>query len=213
MKLKVITFTNQPDHSGLVQLKKSMDAHKLDYHIITGKWKGYGTKIIELYNYLKTIEGYTHFLFTDAHDTFFLSDALPYVEGIVLSGEKNCWPDVSLQEEIKICALYYKHEQSRWIYPNSGGIIGEISVFMSLFEQSTPAFTDDDQRWWTRRFLEESRVSIDYQCRIFQSIAFVSPDEFTIEGNTLKNNITNTLPTVIHGNGRTPMDHIYKLLP
>jgi hypothetical protein len=212
MKLKVVTYTNQPEHPGLAKLKASMDLHKIDYHIIVAEWKGYGTKIIELYNYLKTLEGYTHFLFTDAHDTYFLHGNIQMIEGILISGEKNCWPDPHLSTEISTIAPSPQFRAaSRWIYPNSGGITGNIHYFLDLFDENKPSHADDDQRWWTSRFLNEPIIDIDYHCEIFQSIAFESPDEFEIINGRFKNIITNTYPALIHGNGRTDMTKIYNL--
>ena len=83
--------------------------------------------------------------------------------------------------------------------------------FMKLFEQNPVRFEDDDQRWYTDRFLERrSSISLDY-CNIFQSVAFEVEGDFTLTYNRLYNNKTHTFPMFIHGNGKTDMTKFYQL--
>jgi hypothetical protein len=82
---------------------------------------------------------------------------------------------------------------------------------MKLFEQNPVRFEDDDQRWYTDRFLERrSSISLDY-CNIFQSVAFEVEGDFTLTYNRLYNNKTHTFPMFIHGNGKTDMTKFYQL--
>ena len=63
---------------------------------------------------------------------------------------------------------------------------------MKLFEQNPVRFEDDDQRWYTDRYLERrSSISLDY-CNIFQSVAFEVEGDFTLTYNRLYNNKTHT---------------------
>ena len=82
---------------------------------------------------------------------------------------------------------------------------------MKLFEQNPVRFEDDDQRWYTDRYLERrSSISLDY-CNIFQSVAFEVEGDFTLTYNRLYNNKTHTFPMFIHGNGKTDMTKFYAL--
>ena len=82
---------------------------------------------------------------------------------------------------------------------------------MKLFEQNPVRFEDDDQRWYTDRYLERrSSISLDY-CNIFQSVAFEVEGDFTLTYNRLYNNKTHTFPMFIHGNGKTDMTKFYQL--
>ena len=59
-----------------------------------------------------------------------------------------------------------------------------------VVEQNPVRFEDDDQRWYTDRFLERrSSISLDY-CNIFQSVAFEVEGDFTLTYNRLYNNKT-----------------------
>lgn len=207
MRLKVITTTS--DLSKCKQLKRSLDYFGWDYHFITHTWTGFLSKLHETYNYLKSLEGYTHFLYTDAWDTFALGGPgeLPEITGLLFSAERACYPHPEKE------ALYPKHE-SPWHFVNGGGFMGEISAFIDIYEQNGPATELNDQVWLTDRFLqhyESGLIRLDYDCEVFQTLAFCPESDF-LYSDQLVNTVTKSRPLFIHGNGHTSMGHIYALL-
>jgi len=214
MKTIIITLTNLPDNSGLKQLERSLNHFDLDYVIIQTEWKGFGTKIIETYNYLKhNKEDYTHFIFVDAHDTFFLS-GMDEIENkykqlgspnYLFSCEKACWPDSQLSE-------LYPNCESDWKYLNSGAYMANIDKFIELVEKDMPEYHIDDQRYYTKIFLKSKEIALDYNCEIFQSYSFISEDDYTYLPERCFNNKTLEMPVVFHGNGKTDLSKIYKLI-
>ena len=213
MKVKVITIATY-DGLGLAMLKKSMYDNNIDY-VVLGQgesWKGYGMKIIETVNYLKHLSAeYTHFMFVDAYDTYFL-DNMKKVEEvyrnnwndkIVFSTEKACWPNPEKSILYPLCT-------SPWQYLNSGGYMAPVATFLHFISHYKPVeYTDDDQAYYTDLFLSGG-IELDSECRMWQSIAFEADGDFSYNGK-LKNNFTSSEPIIIHGNGRTLMDKIYKL--
>ena len=207
--MKVIVSLDNPNHPGWLKLEESLKRHGWDYHTIVKEWKGFGTKIIGLYEYL--VNSYDDdFIYLDAYDNYCIAppDEFNYKHrggtGLIISAEKGCYPDI--QNMGKFPSV--PHE---WKYLNSGQIYGRRDVFMNLFEQNPVQFEDDDQRWYTDRFLERrSSISLDY-CNIFQSVAFEVEGDFTLTYNRLYNNKTHTFPMFIHGNGKTDMTKFYQL--
>lgn len=224
-KIKVITTTSEL--SKCYQLRRSLIHHGYDFHIIEHKWEpvGFLGKIHETYKYLKALEGYTHFLYTDAWDTFAmagpveLADKMP--DGLLISAERACYPYPEL-------ASKYPANETPWKYVNGGGWCGEIAAFLRLYEDQPPTSEMNDQVWLTNQFLklqDEGWVRLDYECRIFQTLGFcpasdfeyslLSPsakDIYYLYPNRLINSVTGFIPVFIHGNGHTAMDEIYKLL-
>lgn len=217
MRIKVVTFTDKPNHPGFLQLKRSMDHFAIDYHVITGHWKGFGTKIIETANYVRTIQDeYTHFIFVDAHDTFFLSgefdELIPENFGLV-NAEKGDWPRPPHPTP-------YPEFKSEWRYLNSGVYSFPIPLYLKMVEQNPINYRDDDQGWLRNIYLTkrsaEMDIRMDTNCDVFQSIAFRDFSDFEIRRGSLYNLKTKTTPVIIHNNGgnsNNPMHWIYNLLP
>jgi len=69
----------------------------------------------------------------------------------------------------------------------------------------------DDQLYFTNMYLsKELDCNLDTDCKIFQSIAFESKGDFSIDGG-LYNNITKRRPIILHGNGKTNLEPYYNL--
>lgn len=210
MRLKVITSTNDPYKC--FQLEKSLKKFGYDYHIIEHPWYGFLSKIHETYKYVKTLEGYTHFLYTDAWDTI-ATGQLDFVPGdeIIISAERACYPHPEL-------ASQYPEVSSPWKYVNGGGWLCSIKRFIELYEMDPPTNEMNDQVYLTRVYLkykDQEWMKLDTACEAFQTIAFCEFDrDFELterEGKVLRNKITDSYPVFWHGNGHTPMDKLYEL--
>jgi len=129
------------------------------------------------------------------------------LEGTVLiSGEKNCWPDTLRQHE-------YPMGATPWMFVNSGGIYGWASDLLELLEWGLehlgPVAAEDDQRFWTSLFLKGQspnwmlpRVKLDEECKVFQTMFLGVSDEFgVVQEGRFKNLRTGTLPQFLHFNG------------
>lgn len=204
-KIKYLTFSTRQDE-GLDELIRSWKRHNLDFHVIEGEWKGFGTKIIETYNYVKYLDNYTHFIFVDAYDVIFLGDPEPlikYQDHVIISCEKACWPDATLESKYTDGGI--------WKYPNSGSYFAPIDLFIKIFDENPIEFKDDDQLWFHKVILRNDyKILRDTNCTIFQSIAFEEEGDFEYEGS-FKNKKKDSYPVVIHGNGKTDMSKIKKL--
>lgn len=213
MKIKVLTYaSNKTD--GLNNLIFSLEKFGWDYEVMEGGWKGFGTKLIATYNKCKELkeQGYTHFIFVDAYDTFFLGTEEELIDkyfntnAFVISAERGCYPDAELRGE-------YNETPNGWDFVNSGTYLAPIGDYMRMFENNTPDYSDDDQRWLTARYLSEGYDTVlDKKCRIFQCYSFIREGDFGYEKNRLQNLKTGTQPIIIHFNGRTNPTLVYNLL-
>jgi hypothetical protein len=211
-RLLIITTTS--DRSKCYQLERSLKLHGYNYHIIEHTWDGFLGKLHHTYQYLRTLKGYTHFLYTDAWDTIAMRPDVMVPDGVLISAERACYPYPEW-------AAKYPASDSPWRYVNGGGWCGEISAFIKMYESKPPTDEMNDQVWLTERFLA-GWGSLDYQCEVFQTLGFCPESDFRTPIVTgykesdiafFFNNITDSHPAFIHGNGHTPMTHIYALLP
>lgn len=208
--MKVVMISDDRTHPGQIQLKRSLWRHGWEFVEICQPYRGFGYKINELAKYLRE-SGEERFIMQDAFDTYCLlpPSEFPWqysdFHGVLVSGEKQCWPDVERAKHFKA--------SSPWRYPNSGQIYGTAVDLLALVDRYPVADTDDDQRWYTDRAIADE-VYVDVECNIFQSIAFEEPGDFDYYPNErfrLRNNRTGTFPLFAHGNGRTDMNRIYLL--
>jgi hypothetical protein len=201
MKLLIITTTS--DRTKCYQLERSLKLHGYDYHIIEHTWDGFLGKLHYSYQFLKALRGYTHFLYTDAWDTVAMRADVQVPDGILISAERACYPYPEWAER-------YPASDSPWKYVNGGGWCGEIAAFLRMYESKPPTDEMNDQVWLTERFLA-GWGKLDYECMIFQTLGFCPVSDFIHSPFT--NTVTGSHPAFIHGNGHTPMTHIYSLLP
>ena len=211
-----IVITTTSDLSKCYELKRSLVYHGWDYHFIQHEWDGFLGKLHYTYNYLKNLEGYTHFIYTDAWDTFAVAgpDSVKVPDGLLISAERACYPHPEK-------SVLYPDNPSPWKYVNGGGWCGEIAAFIKLYELCPPTTELNDQVYLTDQFLKGyDWVKLDYECEIFQTLGFCPESDFKFRRHHLGanhyyvyNEANGTFPTFIHGNGHTPMPHIYELIP
>ena len=77
---------------------------------------------------------------------------------------------------------------------------------MRLYESDPPKEQDDDQRWMTKKVLDNGLI-IDTGRVAFQTLCGITPGDYEIiDGKFLTNH--GTEPTFIHGNGKADMSWI-----
>lgn len=229
MKLKVVTLTTRASHPGLSMLKLSLEKFGYDYYVIEQNAGGknvFGSQMPLVYDWCKDqSEGYTHILYTDAWDTFFVAPLSEieekYNQDLCFFGssEKVCWPNDSLAKDFPADS-----QATEWQYLNGGSWIADINYFRWTYERAKPNGMND-QEWLIRRYLEarseERPLALDHTCQIFQPLAFESPFPPSLPGadfafNYLEGRMTNlktgTKPIILHGNAQVSMERAYKLL-
>lgn len=184
--MKVITCISNIENPGYVYgLKASCEYFDLDLITLVRKcttWETHRNKDKELYSALKNLPSDEKVLFTDGYDTLFLAKEpeilLRYKDAvgnkkILISGEKSCYPDTTL-------SFHFQNIPSDYKYINSGGIIGpvkaileallEIEKIQSELDNTTDKYPFSNQYLWTLYFINnQKKVSIDFQCKLFQT--------------------------------------------
>ena len=213
MKCKLITTAS--DISKTDMLQKSLKKYGWDYEILVHKWEGFGDKILKTYQYLKNNPDINYFFYSDSYDTIVLDtmentlNKIKDKDCILMSAERGCYPHPEKE------SLYPKHD-SPWHFVNGGGWFCNSEIFKKAVETNPLQSYDVDQVWFTDLFLNHPEyVNLDYECDVFQTIAFCPKSDFTIVTDPVQfvqNMITGSQPTLIHGNGHTPMTEYYKLI-
>lgn len=215
MKVKLIGHCTDFNHPGYLQLKRSLDFFGWDYQFNNDPYVAYGSKMISAYNYAKKTDA-THLFIVDAYDIFMLRtmqqalDRIPDKDCVLFNAEKACWPYAEWEKE-------YPEAPAQWRFLNGGAAFVEVNRFIRLFEENPIKHADNDQVNLARIFLDKRdqyNMKLDVNCDLFQSIAFEHEDDFVITKHKVIffNRKTETFPIIIHGNGKTDMSKIYKLI-
>lgn len=216
MKVKLITVCTDPTDAGLQQLKKSLDKHKWDYEVLVApEWKGFGTKLITIYNYLKNSDVDAIF-FCDAYDCIALGtmdealwsiDSKYGLDKMVFSSERGCWPAPDY-------AKYYEPIlEHGYNYLNSGLYYAPKEAYLKLLDKYIPEYENDDQMYFTDKYLfdDNSKIVLDQNCEALQCYSFIGEDDYLYGLDRVHNLKTKTIPVLFHGNGRTDMTKLYEL--
>lgn len=207
VNIPIITVCSHPEYAQKLMWSASNNGWSL--HVVQCEWKGFGTKIIELANYLKANPQITEFIFCDAFDVVFISRPDEFDNlGVTMlfNAEKNCWPVKELETE-------YPESASEWKYLNSGVFFAKSEQWLKMVEENTPTYEMDDQLYYTELFLSgKYGIQVDSGCEMFQCYSFIADDDFEYREEGLYNRKTNTFPLAIHGNGRTDMSPLNKYL-
>lgn len=212
MNLKVITVTTNTIETE--PLLESLRNNGWEYACLTvPQWLGFGTKLITTYNFLKEHEEIDAFIFCDAFDVVALGNIQEFENNlgrnkdkIILSAERNCWPDKSLER------WYEPRTIDGWDFVNSGLYYAPRDKFIEMVERHMPTYDDDDQLYMSKMYLFEfDDMLLDSNCMLFQSYSFINNGDFSYDNSRVKNLNTDTNPVFIHGNGRTDMTKVREL--
>jgi hypothetical protein len=106
-------------------------------------------------------------LFTDAYDVLYFGNQdeivrryLEFDRPIVFGCETTCNP-------VPAYANYYTYKDCEFPYLNSGLFIGKAWALRHYISQYQYNDKDDDQAFWTARFLESDHFALDYKNSIF----------------------------------------------
>lgn len=216
LSIPIITVCS--DASAATTLIRSAEKKGWTIHVIETTWRGFGTKLIETYNYLKEHPEIEEFVFCDAYDVVCFGNEeefvmkkglldLPLYDGLIISAERGLWPSDLEEHRDK-----YLKTQNRYDYINSGLYYAKSSEFIKVFELYPPDYSTDDQRWFHQLYLNKNiPMRIDSDCILFQSYSFIDEGEYSYIGRPC-NDKTETYAPFYHGNGKTNMDKIIELL-
>lgn len=217
MKILVFTagFYDRDYDEKLRRLKASCKKFDIDLHIY-GKgefFSFFDSKIRKMGMFLDRFKHeYTHALFTDAADTFFLSSLEEIIEKyksfnapLVLSGEKSCYPYPDLESGFSDPGTSYK-------FFNAGGFIGQIDYLLAVISKLKSYYhvnNNDNAHWMLAYSNHKIDFAIDSNCHIFQTMSDVEfgKDVVIDESKHLKKTVrvynkeTQTYPCIIHFNG------------
>lgn len=198
--LKIITVTN--DVQRAQPLIKSLATFGWNSTVICTDWRGFGTKLIATYNFLKTNPEVDYFIFCDAHDVLVLGtpeewdNKYPHKDKMLLSAEKGCWPDDNLRK------YYEPINANGFNFVNSGLYYSPSWLFIDMMEQTMPKYEDDDQLYMTNQYLfERDDINLDTNQAFFNSHSFIADAEYGYENNRVQ--VNSEQPLFIHFNGCT----------
>jgi len=157
----------------------------------------------------------THVMFVDSSDSLFLANPEEIVAkfdaiagerptSVLIQGEKNCYPDKSIESQ-------YPPQRTPWHFVNSGGWIARRDS--ALFAMPLVATFAEycDQLAWSLAYLRGASgdpmtgsyvpIEVDENCQIFQSMYLQKPGEFKLDNGRLYNLKTAGRPCVAHWNG------------
>lgn len=211
--LKVITVTDHPEHAQT--LLRSLEKHGWEYAVLETEWRGFGTKLIAVYEYLKTHPEVTEFIFCDAFDVVVLGGDTEFKDKLwggdimVVSCEKGLWPP-----SVKPFRNDYADFEHGFNFPNSGLYYAKSHVFIELFEYYPPFYEIDDQFWMNVCFLLQPKlfgnIRLDYAQSLFNSHSFIGEGEYGYENNRVQ--INGEAPLWIHFNGKTVDEKFNELI-
>ena len=121
---------------------------------------------------------------------------------ILFNAEKNCWPDSDLR-------TVYPTTRTAWRYLNAGVFMGKAGAIRTILEAHMHQINEDtdDQRMWTRLYLDDVAagkdvIHIDSECSVFQSVLDVElPGDLSISDSGWQNTVTKSYPSIFHSNG------------
>lgn len=177
---------------------------------------GNGEVLRLLYNAYRQLPADQPVIYADGADSFFLRPLNVPTDRILYSTEKAIWPPVeSLQK-----AWAEQEQLTHWPYLNGGGYCGPAGLLAEFFERFdlTNQPGDANGQWqqslaYFAALAAGFPIELDQHCKEFQTIGFMSPKDFTTWPGFIENNFTGSRPGLIHGNGRTPMQWVYGLMP
>lgn len=199
--LKVLTVTDQPDRAQ--PLLDSLTKHGWEYSCVVVPWQGFGTKLIETYNFLRACPWIKEFVFCDAHDVLALGGPAEFEEKLkqfdgadmVFSAEKGCWPP-TIDESL------YGERKHDFNYLNSGLYYAKADKFRAMMDSVTVGYSDDDQYVCTQLyFMQEFGIVLDRMQVLFNSHSHIAPTDYTYNNNRVQ--VLGSESVFVHKNGGT----------
>lgn len=187
------------------QMVQSFVNHGYEVAVITGKHKGNGETLRELYEcYKRATGGHETFCYSDGGDTYCQKAFETPTDHILYSTEKALYPETAPK--------YPNNPKAgKWKYLNGGGYCGPLALMIEFMEKY--GLTDkpngangqlEQHIAYLAAKADKFPIKLDYKCEIFQTTAFAEEGELKVKKGLIVNEITGTTPAIIHANGITP---------
>jgi hypothetical protein len=140
-------------------------------------------------------------LFTDAYDVIYYGTRdeiirryLTFSKPIVFGCETTCNPIPAYEK-------YYTNKSCEFPFLNSGLFIGRADALRTCIRDYKYNDKDDDQAFWTVRFLETNKdlITLDYENRLFLNTYGVDLSLIKFEGGSCE--YKGATPLFVHVNG------------
>lgn len=206
---KIYTYATHSDNSVFKKLSSTLEIEILP-ELLPWTWDFY-PKSLSVYETLKKIDGETIVLVCDAYDVLPINGVTNDIlftsiksnfdlDKITFNAEKNCYPNPRLIPQ-------YPQVNSLWKYLNGGIYVGKAKNITNMLENLLPKMRGIiDQEIFSVSYVKgEFGIDIDYQCKIFQTLFMLDNNDLSWENGIITNTITNTVPLLVHGNGKSDM--------
>lgn len=196
------------------QMVSSFQNQGFEVAVISGKHKGNGETLRELYEcYKRASGGHETFCYSDGGDTYCQRPFEVPKDSILYSTEKALYPET---------APKYPHnpKAGKWKYLNGGGYCGSLALMIEFMEKYGLTKHPGDANGQLEQHIaylaakaDKFPIKLDTKCEIFQTTAFADEGELELEDGLVVNKITGSTPAIIHANGitRTPKEWPFKL--
>jgi hypothetical protein len=216
MKFHILTYSTESHNENLNLLTNNLNVFMLP--ILTDWTWDFYPKSLSVQTTLKTLNDDDVVLVCDAHDVLPLSGLSNDIlfdkikdnfnlDKITFNAEKNCYPDINLIPQ-------YPNVNSEWKYLNAGIYVGKVKNVLTMLENSLPKIKNNmDQNIFSILYVNsEFNIDIDYECKVFQTMFELNPEDLTIIDGKIYNNKTKTNPVLFHGNGKSNLNIVKNLL-
>lgn len=205
--IKLITVTNRPDYA--TTLLRTAELHGWDVACIETEWRGFGTKLIETYNYLVAHPEVEHFVFCDAFDVVVMGTPEEFEAKLpecrmLASAERGLWPPTMEMYRDK-----YTHTEQGFDFINSGLYYARSDKFIEIMESEPPFYESDDQEWMNMRYLDGDDIDIDNYQTVFNSHSHMHEGDYRYNGRV---EIMGNHPVFVHKNGRSEDSRLDELV-
>jgi hypothetical protein len=213
MKFVTVASETKP---GLEILQRSCEHFNIPLEVLGmgSRYRGNGTKMIVLLNYLETLQTSELVLFTDAYDSFFvkpIDDIETKLEAsngqVLFSCEDNYYYRLQGLRHFFENPFYKKKypesksKYSPYRYLNSGGFVGSAVDLIAVLRGAQIAgnMTSDQANLHKYLVDQPGKIALDYDHEVFTNYGKHSrPERFSIEGGQLMNNLTGAKPYLFH---------------
>jgi hypothetical protein len=229
MKDTIVLTAIYHEFWGTHHFRKSCERVGLEvYNVFPPNTPHKGNGFIYQYFYkafLDLKDKYKTVIYSDGADTIFQKAFLPPTDEIIYSVEKAIWPPAERFPILRTLYDEYYSTKGRdflknhpWKYLNGGNWCGPIDLLIDWYEKYELKNLSGDingQLEQAIAFMKADKdgfpIMFDHTCEYFQTTAFENTGDFSLsaDGKSLINNLTGTIPCVLHGNGRTNMQPIY----
>jgi hypothetical protein len=170
-----------------------------------------GSRVPRVRRLAKKFSHYKRIVISDAYDVMFFGEKESVFSKIpedcvLLSGERNCYPDITLQDWIQ--------GPTQWKYANGGLMAGSPESLVRWADaiEAHPLFDTrrDDQAFYNN-CLFQGRIpetKVDYGTELFYCL-YGETNELQFRNGIPENTVTGKHPQFIHANGHWPCSEVW----